>query len=129
MVKQDATPYMTTPKRLRCSKQEPLFGGFSFGEWGQMDPHTRQTKTDFQATNLESKKDPLSDISELGGGPLKYRSGNAAKLWWERVNEVTWKLTDGEQTNAPRSHGQWGGYRTSKSVAWVIDSRAIRNIM
>ena len=24
-------------------------------------------------------------------------------------------------TNAPASHGQWGGYRTSKAVAWVID--------
>jgi hypothetical protein len=23
-------------------------------------------------------------------GALKYRSGNAAKLEWERVNEVTW---------------------------------------
>jgi hypothetical protein len=36
------------------------------------------------------------------------------------VNEVTFKLTDGELTNVPRSHGQWGGYRTTKAVAWVI---------
>jgi hypothetical protein len=36
------------------------------------------------------------------------------------VNEVTYKLTDGELTNVPRSHGQWGGYRTAKAVAWVI---------
>jgi hypothetical protein len=50
--------------------------------------------------------------------------GRAAKLEWERVNEVTWKLTDGEMTNVPRSHGQWGGYRTSKAVAWVIDVSA-----
>jgi hypothetical protein len=27
-------------------------------------------------------------------------------------------------TNVPRSHGQWGGYRTSKAVAWVIDVSA-----
>ena len=24
-------------------------------------------------------------------------------------------------TNVPASHEQWGGYRTSKAVAWVID--------
>ena len=35
-------------------------------------------------------------------------------------NEVTWKLTNGEMTNVPASHGQWGGYRTPKAIAWVI---------
>jgi hypothetical protein len=34
---------------------------------------------------------------------------------------VTWKLTDGELINVPASHGQWGGYRTMKAVAWVIN--------
>jgi hypothetical protein len=43
------------------------------------------------------------------------------KLRFERVNEVTFKLTNGEATNAPASHGQWGGYRTTKAVAWVIN--------
>ena len=43
------------------------------------------------------------------------------KLHFERVNEITFKLTDGEVTNVPASHGQWGGYRTTKSVAWVIN--------
>src|SRR5262249_18164821 len=42
-------------------------------------------------------------------------------LPFERVNEVTFKLTDGELTNVPASHGQWGGYRTTKAVAWVIN--------
>ena len=36
------------------------------------------------------------------------------------MNEVTWKLTNGEITNAPASHGQWAGYRTTKAIAWVI---------
>ena len=40
---------------------------------------------------------------------------------WEKVNEATWKLTNGEMTNVPASHGQWGGYRTSKAIAWVIN--------
>jgi hypothetical protein len=43
------------------------------------------------------------------------------KLHFERVNEVAFKLTDGEDTNVPASHGQWGGYRTMKAVAWVIN--------
>jgi hypothetical protein len=37
------------------------------------------------------------------------------------VNEVNFKLTDGEVTNVPASHGQWGGYRTTKAVSWVIN--------
>jgi len=40
------------------------------------------------------------------------------------VNEVSWKLTNGELTNVPTSHGQWGGYRTTKAVAWVISVAA-----
>jgi hypothetical protein len=42
------------------------------------------------------------------------------KLRFDRVNEVTFKLSDGEVTNVPASHGQWGGYRATKAVAWVI---------
>ena len=41
-------------------------------------------------------------------------------LHYERVNEVTFKLTDGEVTNAPSSHGKWAGYRSTKALAWVI---------
>jgi hypothetical protein len=43
------------------------------------------------------------------------------KLHFERVNVATFKVTDGEVTNVPASHGQWGGYRTTKAVAWVIN--------
>ena len=43
------------------------------------------------------------------------------KLHFERVNEFTFKLTDGEVTNVPASHGQWAGYRTTKAVASVIN--------
>jgi hypothetical protein len=42
-------------------------------------------------------------------------------LRFERVNEITFKLTDGELTIVPASHGQWGGYRTTKVVASVIN--------
>ena len=42
------------------------------------------------------------------------------KFHFERVNEITFKLTDGEVTSVAASHGQWGGYRTTKAVASVI---------
>ncbi len=42
------------------------------------------------------------------------------KFHFERVNEVSFKLTDGDVTNVPASHGQWGGYRVTKAMAWVI---------
>jgi hypothetical protein len=42
-------------------------------------------------------------------------------LRFERVNEVTFKLSDGELTTVPASHGQWGGYRTTKVIASVIN--------
>ena len=41
------------------------------------------------------------------------------KLHFERVNEITFKLTDGEVTNVPASLGQWGCYRVTKGVACV----------
>src|SRR5262245_11393950 len=36
-----------------------------------------------------------------------------------RVNEVTYKLTDGKMSRTPASHGQWRGYDTERAVAWV----------
>src|SRR5262249_12081116 len=42
-------------------------------------------------------------------------------LHFEQVNEVTWKLTNGEIRNVPTSHGQWAGFRTTKALAWVIN--------
>ena len=38
----------------------------------------------------------------------------------EKVNEVTFKITNGELTNVRASHGQWGGYRTTKALAWIL---------
>ena len=32
------------------------------------------------------------------------------KFHFERVNEITFKLIDGEVTNVPASHGKWAGY-------------------
>jgi hypothetical protein len=47
-------------------------------------------------------------------------SSKISPLRCERVNDSTFKITDGELTNVPASHGQWSGYRTTKPVAWII---------
>jgi hypothetical protein len=41
-------------------------------------------------------------------------------LYCERVNDCTFKITNGELTKIPASHGQWAGYRTTKAIAWII---------
>jgi hypothetical protein len=41
----------------------------------------------------------------------------------ERVNDCTFKITNGELTNVPASHGQWGGYRTTQALAWIVKLR------
>src|SRR5262245_3158803 len=37
----------------------------------------------------------------------------------ERVNEETFKVTDGELSRVPASHGQWGGYNATRALAWI----------
>jgi hypothetical protein len=72
----------------------------------------------YRTRRLKPKTAPQdSDFS------AKFKPKNLSQktnLRFERVNEVSFKLTDGEVTNVPASHGQWGGYRTTKAVAWVI---------
>ena len=114
---------MSVTRRLSTGLElhGPLEGPFLSGGLNAGKGDSGEAETDFQATDTQEKKDPLSDISKTLHPPLKYRSGNSATLEWEKVNEVTWKLTDGTMTNVPASHGQWGGYRVTKPVAWVID--------
>jgi hypothetical protein len=51
-------------------------------------------------------------------------SPKMSPLRCERVNDSTFKITDGELTNVPSSHGQWAGYRTTKALAWIIKLEA-----
>ena len=45
-----------------------------------------------------------------------------ARLFWIKVNDVTWKATDGKMSRTPASHGQWAGYETEQALAWVIET-------
>ena len=72
-------------------------------------------------TNVpEGENDPSQPIENSSVLGAKNRPPNPCRFSFEKVNEVTWKLTNGEMTNVPASHGQWGGYRTPKAIAWMI---------
>ena len=65
-------------------------------------------KSASQAIDIANEFTPLQAISKKT--PLRC----------ERVNEVTYKITDGTMTNVLACHGHWGGYRTTKAAAWVV---------
>jgi len=44
-----------------------------------------------------------------------------AGLSWIRVNDVTWKLTDGVMERTPACHGKWPGFNIERGLAWVIE--------
>jgi hypothetical protein len=72
-------------------------------KWPEAKPKTAlepfEVANEFKPENLSPKTSPLR---------------------CERVNDSTFKITDGELTNVPASHGQWSGYRTNKALAWII---------
>ena len=68
-------------------------------------------KADFEASQV------IENVRVL---EAKKRPPNPSRFKFEEVNDATWKLTNGEWTNVPASHGQWAGYRTTKAIAWVI---------
>ena len=58
--------------------------------------------THFQATDLTKEFRYKSGIS--GNRPLRC----------ERVNDITFKITDGEMSRVPAKLGWWGGYNTPR---------------
>ena len=60
--------------------------------------------------------------SEISGLQTQKTDLGKAGLLWIKVNDITWKLTDGEISRTPASFGQWGGYNTERALAWVIDT-------
>ena len=51
----------------------------------------------------------------------KISEKNATPLRFEEVNKATLKLVGDETTTVPACHGHWGGYKTAKALAWVIN--------
>jgi hypothetical protein len=69
----------------------------------------------------KSASEVIEDAAEFKPENL---SPKTSPLRCERVNDSTFKITDGELTNVPASHGQWSGYRTTKAMAWIIKLEA-----
>ena len=65
-------------------------------------------------------KPALEGIEDTAEFKPKNLSLKTSPLRCERVNDSTFKITNGELTNVPASHGQWSGYRTTKALAWII---------
>ena len=65
-------------------------------------------------------KPALEGIEDTAEFKPKNLSLKTSPLRCERVNDSTFKITDGELTNVPASHGQWSGYCTTKALAWII---------
>ena len=65
-------------------------------------------------------KPALEGIEDTAEFKPKNLSLKTSPLRCERVNDSTSKITNGELTNVPASHGQWSGYRTTKAMAWII---------
>jgi len=77
-------------------------------------PGRVKLKSAYQGIEVEAESKPENS------------SPKTSPLRCERINDSTFKITDGELTNVPASHGQWPGYRTTKALAWIIklDSEA-----
>jgi len=65
-------------------------------------------------------KPALEGIEDTAEFKPKNLSLKTSPLRCERVNDSTFKITNGELTNVPASHGQWSGYCTTKALAWII---------
>lgn len=73
----------------------------------------------YRTDRVEPKS--ASQAADLRGEFKPEIPSRKTNLCFERVNEITWKFTNGEQTHVPACHGKWFGYRTTKAIAWVIN--------
>ena len=106
------SPLSKDPRRLDI--EEAIAAVDKCSDHGETPPRSYTQGRYFSASQVIENTAPL-DTKEEAHRPPNYR------FQWERVNSVTWKLTNGESTNVPASHGQWPGYRVTKALAWVID--------
>jgi hypothetical protein len=95
----------------RCRQAHRKIGS-TVGNGLRYRPGRAQPKSSFQVFELKVAFKP------------EILSPKSSPLHCERVNDSTFKITNGELTNVPASHGQWPGYRTTKAMAWIIKLEA-----
>jgi hypothetical protein len=118
----ESTP--TEPKRKlgsvwregRCLCRKGPNGNTIFNTWEEgrmraaepeMAHDSGTASTPFQSTDTKQEFRYKSGIS--GTRPLRC----------ERVNDITFKITDGEMSRVPAKQGWWGGYNAPRALAWV----------
>jgi hypothetical protein len=80
-----------------------------------------QAKVDLRYQTGRVKPKSASEAIEIARGfEPENLSRETSPLRCERLNDSTFKITNGELTTVPASHGQWPGYRTTKAVACII---------
>jgi hypothetical protein len=94
-------------RNAKASKTPEMGNSTGEGENGDLAPSQTLRKPRFPVT-LKSKSRTPSPVFK---GRLKF----------EKINDVTWKLTDGSMTRNPGSLGQWGGWDSTKALAWVVN--------
>ena len=113
---------VTQPERGRrrkyCSRacQQTAFRGRSVRDELQRGHGTNLqkearfvTKTSGETSDLQrAKTSQRADLEKAG-------------FYWIEVNDVTWKLTDGEMERTPACHGKWPGFNIERGLAWVMD--------
>src|SRR5262245_46557116 len=78
------------------------------------------TKTPEWPAIAEGRKVASQHLERTNDLQAPGRPPSPSRFRFEQLNEVPWKLTNGEISKTPASHGQWGSYRTMKALAWVI---------
>ena len=76
---------------------------------GKTTRYSGEVLSDFQDTDLATE--------------FRYKNGISGKqpLRCERVNDITFKITDGKMSRVPAKQGWWAGYDTPRALAWVIN--------
>src|SRR5262249_37226952 len=72
-------------------------------------------------TSVESvTKRPKLD-SEISGLQRQKTDLGKAGLFWIKVNDDAWKLTDGGMERTPACHGKWPGFNIERGLGWAVN--------
>jgi hypothetical protein len=59
---------------------------------------------------------------EISGLQTQKTDLGKAGLFWIKVNDVAWKLTDGIMERTPACHGKWPGFNIERGLGWTMNA-------
>lgn len=99
------------PQRFCCDRCRQAHRKIGAAPENGLGYRTGRVKAKWASEAIETTSEFKPESLSLKTSPLRC----------ERINDCTFKVTNGELTNVPASHGQWGGYRTTLVLAWVMN--------